>query len=279
MAECCGILLTFPPGKNAHMSYPFGLHNERPLPWNYRSLDDRFFIQAKSCLGAFVEVGQVCAPCNSLKSDVIYQGVIERIERGMKENVLFAFQPVGGLISLLRGRVGQVRAMHLTRLNDTRKLVGKAAALEDHKQWILAVASRKVDRVGALVQAGLKNNAGVRGLIAEYERAALKLYRPRGYTEDDVMRSIVMLQLGGARVAKFAHRSMSLPSPRTARRNTVIRPLTVSPSAPTVEEVESNIVSCLDALGGEVQGEQSPHNGTDKIIHQVLMLDEIATEK
>ena len=87
--------------------------------------------------------------------------------------------------------------MRLTKLNDTWKLVGKAAALEDHKQWILAVASGKVDRVAALVQAGLQNNIGIRGLIAEYEWAALKLYRPRGYTEEDMMRSIVMLRLGG----------------------------------------------------------------------------------
>jgi hypothetical protein len=277
MATCCGILLTFPAGKNEHISYPFGLHNERPLPWNYQSIDDKFFLRAKSCLGAFVEVEQACPACEGLKSNAVCQGIIERIERGMNENISFAYQPVGGLVSLLRRRVDQVQALRLTKLNDTRKLVGKAAALEDHKQWILAVASGKVDRVAALVQAGLKNNVGIRGLIAEYERAALKLYRPRGYTEEDMMRSIVMLRLGGVRVAEFAHRSMSLPSPRTARRNTVIRPLVVSSSTPTVDEVESNIISCLEAL--DVEDEQGPRRHTRIIMHQVLMLDEIATEK
>jgi hypothetical protein len=72
-----------------------------------------------------------------------------------------------------------------------------------------------------------------------------------------------MLWLGGARVAEFAHRSMSLPSPRTARRNTIIRPLVVSPSAPTVAEVEANIISCLEAL--DVEGKQSPPWHTDII--------------
>ena len=86
----------------------------------------------------------------------------------------------------------------------------------------MAVASGKVKRVTSLVQAGLTNHAGVRSLIREYERAALKLYRPKGYTEDDIMRSIIMLRLGGSRVAKFAHRSMSLPSVTTARRNTIV---------------------------------------------------------
>ncbi len=46
-------------------------------------------------------------------------------------------------------------------LNQTRKLTGKAAALDDHNQWILAVASGRADRVEALVQAGIKQKAGV----------------------------------------------------------------------------------------------------------------------
>ena len=32
--SCCGILLTFPPGQNNHLSYPFTLHREIMLPWN-----------------------------------------------------------------------------------------------------------------------------------------------------------------------------------------------------------------------------------------------------
>jgi len=30
----CGIVMLFPPGKNHHTSYWFGLHNEHPIPWN-----------------------------------------------------------------------------------------------------------------------------------------------------------------------------------------------------------------------------------------------------
>jgi hypothetical protein len=46
---CKEILIEFPDGKDKHTSYPFGLHKERTLPWNYQSVDDSFYIQAKSC--------------------------------------------------------------------------------------------------------------------------------------------------------------------------------------------------------------------------------------
>ena len=32
---CEGIHVEFPEGKNAHMSYPFGLHSKHAVPWNY----------------------------------------------------------------------------------------------------------------------------------------------------------------------------------------------------------------------------------------------------
>ena len=98
------------------------------------------------------------------------------------------------------------------KLNASQKLLGKACALDEHKQWMMALASGRVDRVASLVQAGLKNKAGIKALIHQYERAAEKLYQPKGYTNEDLMHSIVMLRLGRARVTEFAHHSLSLPS-------------------------------------------------------------------
>ncbi|KAH9027269.1 hypothetical protein EDB85DRAFT_2074798 [Lactarius pseudohatsudake] len=161
--------------------------------------------------------------------------------------------------------------------NYRRKLLTKVGALEDHKQWILAIASGRVDRVASLT------------LIQQYERAAEKLYKPKGYTNEDIMRSIVLLRLGGARVAQFAHQSLALPSLTTIRRQTVLPALVVSPSAPTVAEVEANIISCYSSLnsvagacsGGTAQPalDSGLRLESDKIVHQVLMLDELAIEK
>jgi hypothetical protein len=123
-------------------------------------------------------------------------------------------------------------------------------------------------------------------MILEYKRATVKLYRPKGYTDEDIMRSIVMLRLGGTRVAEFAHRSMSLPSPTTIRRNTVMCALIVSPSAPTIVEIEQNIMSCYCSLNTAGEDASEAVNagglglaGGPNIIHQVLMFDELAVER
>lgn len=122
-------------------------------------------------------------------------------------NSTLDYQPIGGLIELVRQKTDQIEQMHLTKLNDNWKMETHAALLADHKQWILAIVSGRVECVSSLVQVGLKQRVGVKGLIAQYEWAAVKLYKPKGYTNEDIMQSIVMLQLGGSHIAEFAHRS------------------------------------------------------------------------
>ena len=33
--SCEGVLISFPEGTNQHTSYPFGIHSEHAVPWNY----------------------------------------------------------------------------------------------------------------------------------------------------------------------------------------------------------------------------------------------------
>jgi hypothetical protein len=302
---CGGVLVSFPAGKNQHTSYPFGLHQEQVVPWDYRSVDDKFYLQARSCSKQLLKTDEeTCRACESIKSTPLYQGIANRIEHGVHENTPLVYHGIGGLLTVVRRKISHIREMRLMKLNTSRKLLGKVALLEDHKQWILAIASGRVDRVAALVQAGLAHRAGIRSLIQQYERAANQLYKPKGYTQEDIMRSIVLLRLGGARVAEFAHRSLSLPSVTTIRRNTVIRPLIISPTSPTVAEVEANILSCSEAFSGKfsstsqgTSGKMIGNQGSNDesravmpstsgtsfhpevIYHQVIMLDELAVEK
>lgn len=278
---CEGIRVEFPDGKNHHTSYPFGMHSERSLPWNYRSIDDAFYIQAKSCQNQLSEAGRTCKACEKLTSSTLYTGIMNRIKYGTHENIPLVYHGVGGLMTIVRRKIDMVAQLRMSKLNDSRKLLVKAVTLEDHKQLILAIASGRVERVAPLIQAALKNRAGIGNIIQQYERASEKLYKPKGYTNEDIMRSIVLLRLGGARVAAFAHRSLALPSLTTIRRNTILPTLVVSPSTPSLADIETNISSCYTAFNSARPSVASGplSSESDTIIHQVLMLDELAVEK
>ncbi|KAJ7790692.1 hypothetical protein B0H13DRAFT_2245687 [Mycena leptocephala] len=145
------------------------------------------------------------------------------------------------------------------------------AALDEHKQFVMAIASGRVERVAQLVQACLNNGVGIRGLVERYERACREVYNPKGFTEDDMMLGLLILRLGGARLAGIVHRAKGLPGLSTLRKNTIIRPLRASAGMPTVEEIEANIEGCAEG--------EPAYTGPPVTVHRVLMLDEIAVEQ
>lgn len=126
-----------------------------------------------------------------------------------------------------------------------------------------------VDRV---VRNGMSRGLGIHGLRNLYERAARGLYHPKNFTEEDNMRQLLNWRIGGIQMVEIAHRNSELPGMTTIRRRTTVPTLTPSPSTPKAHEIEANIKACFsDELRKAI--------ADDKVVHQILMLDEIAMEK
>ncbi|KAJ7460136.1 hypothetical protein FB451DRAFT_1045409, partial [Mycena latifolia] len=178
---------------------------------------------------------------------------------------------MGNLVELHRQRTEQVRGLKLRTLTDTRTIMRKMTTIDNHKELTMAIASGKMSRVSSVLSAGRRNGAGVKGLVELCGRACDGKYNPAP-EQKGIHLGLTLMRLGGTRLAQIGHRALGLPSISTLRRNTVIRPLRPSAGIPTVPDIEYNIDACLDA---------SPDPDADhpRIIHQILMLDEIATEK
>ncbi|KAJ7883835.1 hypothetical protein B0H14DRAFT_3432644 [Mycena olivaceomarginata] len=120
------------------------------------------------------------------------------------------------------------------------------ATIDDQKELTIAIASGKI----------------------------LRVERPMGSMNDEWEKAlaVALWRVGGGRLAEIGHRALGLPGLNTLRRNTVIRPLLPSASRPRVEDIEYNIDVCLDGLPEEP-------DDRPRILHQCLIMDEVATEK
>ncbi|KAJ6577546.1 hypothetical protein B0H19DRAFT_1336997 [Mycena capillaripes] len=276
---CPGVHLAFPPGENQHMSYPFRLHAKLPLAWNYFSVGDQFSLRSIACRQSVHGLEpRLCKPCQQLdqRDDMLFE-IRKRITNGINENTPFIFFPVGGLIQKIRQKNEQLTAMRLTKLNDTRMLAGKIAELDLHKQLMMAITTSDERRISQPIRAGLNNGESIAAMLERFYRACVDVhhegpkYNPKGFTQDDYMVGLCVLRLGGARLADLLHRALGLPGLTTLRKHSVIRALLASPAMPTIAKIEENI----DAY---TAGEELP-NGSPRIVHRVLTLDEIAVEK
>ncbi|KAJ7192653.1 hypothetical protein GGX14DRAFT_701343 [Mycena pura] len=271
---CNGLKVEFPPGKNEHTSYPFGLHVLHDLPWGYRSFRHSFFLVAFHCRGQYTRSDRTeCSNCSSLTDNATLAGILHRIVDGVHENTPLAYHPIAQLVEIVRARGQEAVRMRLTRLNDSQRLFRVMTTIDNYKELTMAIASGHMTRISDTLESGLRNHAGVRGLVMLMKRAVSGQYKASNSLAEKSL-GLLFLRLGGQRLAEIAHRALGLPSVSTLQRSTVIRPLLPSSGKPTVLEIEANIDACFDS-----QPDYADEGKEPQIIHLVLMLDEIAVER
>lgn len=75
----------------------------------------------------------------------------------------------------------------------------KARALDDHKRFLNAVASKKTEHAAKIIRLGLQQGRGIRTLLERVLKAAKGLYKPKDYQEEDYMRGLVLWKLQSPR--------------------------------------------------------------------------------
>ncbi|TFK70649.1 hypothetical protein BDN72DRAFT_870211 [Pluteus cervinus] len=262
--RCKGFRLDFPDGMSPYGAYPSELHTRYVLPWDYTIQRGVMTLYAQTCSDA--DRGLVereftsCKACRQLKRNDILMGIMERLQDGVHESLSWEFHGLAGLRELLRRKNAQTEFYRLRGLNQARTLLGKATALSDHKRLVSAVAM------------GLSQNRGIRGLLSMVEAAAQDLYHPKSWTETEEMRALLLLKMGGSRVAQVNQRSSGAPSLTYLRQRSFTPPIVPSPSHPTASEVSQNVKAVFQNVIEIVQERV-------KAQHVVVMFDELATEK
>ncbi|KAJ7255087.1 hypothetical protein B0H12DRAFT_1233167 [Mycena haematopus] len=252
---CGGFFFPFSAdGKNASSEYPYGLHDTLNPPWTYSSnADGTLTLRSTECTTAGSNERPTCAACASLRKDPILRGILERAKDGVDERANYAYHSVSGLIQLLRRKNKQIQELRVRGFNAVKRIAAQARSLTEHKRFVRAIGSGKVENVDRLVRVQLGRKQGIRGLIGTLDKAAEGLYHPKSYTEQDDLRGVLLWKLAGNRVADFAHRALGLPSRTTLRKRT------------------TNVAACFEGIA-DVLAVKKPK-------HAVLMYDEIATER
>ncbi|KAG8753308.1 hypothetical protein FRC12_011587 [Ceratobasidium sp. 428] len=276
--RCKGVMLPLPPECSSYTLYPFQLHVDKDLPWSIHiEHGGAMYLVSSSCQSNIEVSGhQACVECEKLLKNPMVEGIIQRTKE-YHENTPWQFLSSSILLQLLHEKTSQVNTMRIQNLAQTRKIATVARNLDDHKRFIMAIGSGRVERVHALVAVGLRNGSSVRALLGAYDQAAAGLYKPRGYSEEETLRTFLLLKLGGARVADIAHRSMNSPSISTARKHAPVAALRASPATPTLDEVVYNIgISCAGCFAeNHAEPVADTSDSTLKIQGYVLPFDEM----
>ena len=197
--------MIFPDGKSPHTAYPFALHDTIILPWDYVLKNGVMKLFACGCHGSSEGVGVACQPCRQLIKNKTLEKILMQMEDGIHENTRFAYHGFSSLQEMLHRKNQLIEFYQLHGLNQARKLLVRATALSDQKQLLMAIASGRASQVDHLISIGLHQKKGACGLLASYMAAMEGYYNPKGFTEEEDMKALLLWKLGGNRVAEINH--------------------------------------------------------------------------
>ncbi len=234
-----------PDGVLPYSTYPFMLHEAFVLPWHIHIVDHRMSIQSIHCVGVRETSSDSCRACSQLLTHRIVEGILNRIENGIHTNANYAYQPIRGLIEILRKKCAMLDGLCFKQLSTSRTLATRARTVGQYEQLVMAMSEGTVNRLDALLRAGLNRGMGVRGMMELLDRARKGLYKPKSFTEEEMSCGLLFLRLGRARVASLAHQTLGMPTLSTLCYGSAARSNVTSllPSAgfPTKSEIQRNI--------------------------------------
>ena len=108
-----------------------------------------------------------------------------------------AYQPIGGLVNLVRHKNDSLEVLQFTKLTIAWKLVVWPWTLDAHKKFVMVPDNSKLNWLETLIRAGLKGDMGIHGMIELLDHATKGVYNPHRYTEEETLHAFLFLQCGG----------------------------------------------------------------------------------
>lgn len=249
------------------------LHVKEHVPWEFASRCGSLLLRARSCDDRCLDQDGLCQPCQNLTSNDKFRKLLARMQEGVevRKNSPYKYHGLASLAEITREKEKTIEMYRTRCMNDTRKLLGREGVIALHRQTLLAMSTGKVPRLDRILRVASDRRMSVAAILEMVRKAGHGIYRPKGFTEEEDLQTLLFLRLGGQRVAEMAHRMFGIPAPSTVRRRTMIPPLICSASYPLEAELMSNLKAAFEHL--------LPVLAVRKIIHVVLMFNEIAQEK
>ncbi|KAF8165869.1 hypothetical protein B0H34DRAFT_671602 [Crassisporium funariophilum] len=203
-----------------------------------------------------------------LSANATLQGILTCIEDGIHENAGFAYHGFGGLQQMLHRKNQRIKFYKLQGLNQAWKLLGKAAALSEQKQLLMAISSGETKQLDGH-QHWLLSTEGVRGLLALVTAAAQGYYQPKSYLEEEDMKALLIWKLSGNRVAEINHCALGAPSVSYLRTQSTVPQIIPSHAQPELQQVKSNIEATITSILDEIHNIRRGRGDLEELFKQI----------
>ena len=174
-----------------------------------------------------------CQKCEEISTDTVLEDIMSRATNDTihQTSIKNAYLTINQILLKLKATKESNDELRLTTLNLNRKINRKCRALELNHRIILTVARGDVLRLHQIVNRCINEKRSPGTCLQMIDAAVAGTYRPKGYTEDEILQQVLTFRFGGHRLMHAQNHSelYGAASVRTVkRRMNIPRHITMS---------------------------------------------------
>lgn len=171
------------------------------------------------------------------------------------EHTPYSFLSPRQLLLLLVKSTEEIHMLRTRLSNQQQRDMCSTTKLNDYKRILILLSENNIPSLWRLLSVALRNNAGTGPIIERLKKAINGVYSPLGQcSERELDIAFLCKALGGSRLLYVLFKSDGYPSTNTIQKR-YIPHLIPSISAPSLDEINGNIVSLLGAGGKTPQSD------------------------
>lgn len=128
--------------------------------------------------------------CNKIKKIAGRAGEIDK----HTNHIYMNYNQLVNKISLYKNRL---RDYHLKCMQKDFLIISCRNKMSLYKRFVTLLSSKDVSRVRQLISVCINNGSGIKTMIRKFLDAANNVYRPKGFTENEIDLAYLTLRIGG----------------------------------------------------------------------------------
>ncbi|KAF4567094.1 hypothetical protein EYR40_006090 [Pleurotus pulmonarius] len=276
--ECTGVIVEWTPG-SVWDTYPYQSHGSSyQIGWSIVGFESNKHLRLRALACTTLIDAQnrwelnarACTPCLEIPNSSAFISFMRRAEHA-NEHTPYSFLSPRQLLLLLVKSTEEIHMLRTRLSNQRQRDMRSTTKLNDYKRILILLSENNIPSLRRLLSVALRNNAGTGPIIERLKKAINGVYSPLGqWSERELDIAFLCKALGGSRLLYVLSKFDGYPSTNTIQKRYIPR-LIPSISAPSLDEINGNIVSLLGAGGKTPQ--------SDIQAGVVLMMDGIALEE
>jgi hypothetical protein len=201
-------------GFNIYTEFPFQrfFFDQLPFVFDHKSFHTQLCFKSQYSYTPNEVSHDINKGCFNLQYNSQFVSIFKSLKNENNKHLNRKYLNYNLFIERLEAKDQKIISLKLGNLQKEFQLISYKNQLDLHMRFLNLISQENVHRLNQLFKVCFHRKSGIRGIINKFQLAAAHLYKPKGWTDNDVDLATLVLRLGGPSLLYTFNEENILPS-------------------------------------------------------------------